>query len=632
MTGWFSPAEIAAASAGELPTDADAMSRHAARNGWRRDRRLARIAGQGGGWEYHYTLAPVEVQARLMPAPAEAAAPAPSKPLWALFERLSKKAKDEAAARLSAVDQVESLSPPATRTTAVTIVAHERGVSTSTLFGWLKLAAGVDRADRLAALAPQHAGRTATAECDPRAWDFIVADWMRAAEPAFAPVYRRMQDAAAEHGWSPIPALKTLQRRLEKEIPKAARMAARQGPEALAKLYPAQERTRTHLGPLQAVTMDGHKIDVFVRLPDHKQPVRVMLVALQDLGTGLIVGWNLDLSENAESVRLAIADMVEHFGIPDEIYLDNGRAFASKDISGRQPSRYRFKVKDDEPMGVLTQLGIRTHWTKPYSGQSKPIERAFLDLVEEIARHPRCAGAYTGNSPEAKPHDYGSRAMPFAELEALVEREIERHNAREGRRGLGINGRSFVQVWNDKIAAGAMVRRGSEEQRRMLLLAAEAVTIRRDKPAIHFEGNRYWAEFLVEHAGEKVTVRFDPGALWAPLAVYGQDGRFLGTADCIEQTGFDDREAARTHGRTRAAWLKAQRQAAELHQRLSQDELLRLIPAPAPSEPEQPKVIKLAAVANGRGPAPQVTDFSSAFSAGFDRLGEVLPFQRAGDD
>ena len=59
--------------------------------------------------------------------------------------------------------------------------------------------------------------------------------------------------------------------------------------------------------------------------------------------------------------------------------------------------------------GILPLLGVRVHRTLPYSGQSKPIERAFRDFCDAIAKHPLLAGAYTGNSPSSQPANYGSR-------------------------------------------------------------------------------------------------------------------------------------------------------------------------------------------------------------------------------
>ncbi|WP_375688054.1 transposase domain-containing protein, partial [Bartonella sp. AC62GZZY] len=187
------------------------------------------------------------------------------------------------------------------------------------------------------------------------------------------------------------------------------------------KLYPAQRRDRSSLHALQAVNMDGHKLDVFVNVPWTEKPVRLYLIAIQDLYSGKILSWRLSDAESWEIVRLVIGDMVEAYGIPERMTLDNGRAFTSKWISGGV-------------QGLLTSLGVQLQWTTPYSGQSKPIERAWRDLAEAISKHPFCAGAYTGNKPDAKPEDYGKRAIGFEEFKAHVGAQIVAHNAQAGRK------------------------------------------------------------------------------------------------------------------------------------------------------------------------------------------------------
>ena len=52
------------------------------------------------------------------------------------------------------------------------------------------------------------------------------------------------------------------------------------------------------------------------------------------------------------------------YGIPELITLDNGRAFASKWITGGARSRYRYRVRDEDPQGLLTTLGIELQFTK----------------------------------------------------------------------------------------------------------------------------------------------------------------------------------------------------------------------------------------------------------------------------
>ncbi|CAM3278719.1 transposase domain-containing protein [Xenorhabdus nematophila] len=133
-------------------------------------------------------------------------------------------------------------------------------------------------------------------------------------------------------------------------------------------------------------------------------------------------GWRTDVSENSDSIRLALADVVEQYGIPKHVTIDNTRAAANKWMTGGVPNRYRFKVKEDDPKGIIPLLGIKLHWTSVLfgrgHGQDKPVERAFSHggLGEVVDRHPALAGAYTGPNPMAKPDNYGDRVIEARHL------------------------------------------------------------------------------------------------------------------------------------------------------------------------------------------------------------------------
>lgn len=640
MRQWFSPAEIVAVGSVALPRTLDGLYRLIEREGWQADPRFARQrAGRGGGWEYHIARLPAEVAAALIAHAAAAdAPPAPPTPmaddeerlgLWADFDARGDGAKREAARRLAIVRQVAALRRGGMGAVAATIlVAREAKMPTSTLRDWLRRCQHLDPGDWLAALAPRHTGGMKTADCDPRAYEFLKADYLRPEQPCFIACHRRMVEAAAHHGWTPIPSAKTLQRRIEAEFPKGARVAARQGRDAAKRLFPSQRRDRSGFAALSAVNADGHKFDVFVRFDDGTIG-RPVMVTVQDLYSGMILAHREDITENKDAIRLAFADVAHRYGIPDDAWLDNGRGFASKWITGRVPNRYRFTIRDEDPAGILPQLGINVHWTKPYSGQSKPIERAFRDLCEEVAKHPALAGCYVGNRPDAKPENYGSRAVSFDAFKAIVAAEIERHNARPGRRGGNANGRSFADTHRAGLET-AIVRRASEQQLRMLLLAAEGVPTDRRNGEITFAKNRYWAHELVDHAGEKVVVRFDPEHFQAPLAVYSLTGQFIVDAHCIAATGFTDATAAREHERRRNAWLKAQRDLLAAERRMTIEEVAALMPLAAPTPEPETKVIRL--VANGAPrevAGPDEAAVAERFSRGMARLfgdAEIVPF------
>jgi hypothetical protein len=166
---------------------------------------------------------------------------------------------------------------------------------------------------------------------------------------------------------------------------------------------------------MQVVNVDGHKFDVFVQSEDGHID-RPVMVGIQDVYSRKLLAHRIGETENTILTRMVFADLFRDYGIPPHALLDNGRAFASKALTGGAKTRFRFKIKDTDQLGVLPSLGVNVRWTLPYRGSSKPIERAWRDLCEDIAKHPAVAGAYTGNKPDAKPENYRDRAIPIAEF------------------------------------------------------------------------------------------------------------------------------------------------------------------------------------------------------------------------
>jgi len=470
-------------------------------------------------------------------------------------------------------------------------VAQHSGKGKSSIYSWFDLVTGVPRADWLPALAPRHAGRVKTQPCDASAWEFYKSDYLRAERPTSRSCYRRLQRAAEDQGWK-IPSQRTMERRVEKEVAPAVVTLARHGVDALKKMYPAQERDRSGFHALQAVNADGHLWDVWVEWPDGTI-ARPMMIAIQDLYSGMFLSWRFDRSENKEAVRLAIGDMVEDFGIPESIYLDNGRSFASKWLTGGIANRFRFKIKDEEPVGLLTQLGVNVHWTLPYSGQSKPIERGFRDFCADIAKEPEFEGAWTGNTPLNKPENYRSKAVKLDVFIRVVDRCIGEHNERPGRLAAACKGRSFAETFRQSYRT-APIKKATDEQRRLWLLAAEGVRAASRDGVIKLLGNRYWDDTLAAHRGQPLITRFDPDNLHDGLHVYRLDGSYLCFADCIEAVGFADAAAARDHGRQRRQWMKSAKGLLDLHRTLTGKELATQLPTPENLPPVESKVVRMA--------------------------------------
>lgn len=582
--------------------------------------RYRRRQGRGGGWEYHFSLLPATAQAKLMVA---AEAPKADRQTvkaaigrgaaWEHFERCTDKKKAVARERLAVLEEVETLRLGGmSKDVAAMMVANRRKIGVSTIHAWFGRVAGKDRCDWLPYLVDHRAGRTKTEEVSAEAWEMLKADYLRPERPRFAECYRRVALAAAEHGWT-LPSERTLQRRLEREIAKPVIVLAREGVEALKRMYPAQERDRSVFHALEAVNADGHRFDVWVEFPDG-EIARPCMTAIQDVYSGAVLAWRIDKTENSSAFRLAIGDLIEGYGIPDHCWLDNGRNFAAKWMTGGIANRYRFKVREEEPLGLLTQLGIEVHWTTPYSGQSKPIERAFRDFAGAIARHPALDGAWTGNSPVNKPENYRSKTVPLERFLEVLSEGIAEHNMRPGRRSATAQGRSLLETFRESYEQ-APIRKATAEQRRLWLLAAEGVTASGRDGAVKLLGNRFWADFLALHTGQKLVVRFDPEQLLDGVHVYALDGRYLGHAACIEAAGFNDVAAARAHGRARRQWLKAQKAMLEAQRKLRPEEVAALVPTIEPPPPPVADVVRLARPAQDLRPrveAPPETAEESA--------------------
>ena len=601
MKQWFTPAEIEALRLPGVPATLRSIRRSASGQNWREARSstgqpLARKReGAGKTWEYHYTLFPSEAVQELVKrhhtAEAKACLNGEAGPrdregseAWDWFERQPERRKAEARRRKEALDTVKALwKSGVPKNVAVAEVAAGLGTTGRTVYRWEEMVVRAEECDWLPLLAPRNGGGPTPKTCDPRAWEFLKADYLRPEAPTFESCWDRLQLAAQKHDWD-LPSSRTMRRRIKREIPEEIRVLAREGRDALRRLYPHQERDRRSFHALEAVNADGHKWDVFVRWPDGTIG-RPVMVAIQDLYSNKILAWRVDKTENADAVRLAFSDVFRRFGIPRLAWLDNGRGFASKWITGGTANRYRFKVKAEEPQGLLTACGVEVHWTKPYSGQSKPIERAFKDLCEAVAKHPAFTGAYTGNKPDAKPENYGSKAVDIADFLRVAEQGIRLHNAK-AKRNTDVCARrlSFDQAFAESFETST-IKKPSAAQLRMCLLAAEQVRADRVSGALKLLGNRYWSEVLAGFRGKTLTVRFDPDELHGGVHVYQHDGVYVGFAECLERAGFADTQAAREHNRKRAAYQRNTRERLALEKSLSIEELADLLPEIEEAEP-----------------------------------------------
>ena len=595
---WFTLAELAALDLPGIPNTRRGLAMQADREEWNHEAAEGRLwrrrQGRGGGIEYWIGVLPSFTQAKLL-AKEAAQNPAPARDTalrqlsdeaaWQAYDRAADKHKQSAAKRVAALDAVETLvAQGRSRTVAIMEVAATHDVSRTAIYAWAALVDGVPRAHWMARLVPQYVGaKGPRAACTDDAWEWLRARYLLANRPTFEACFRDLEQVAVQKGWQ-LPSARTLRRRID-ALPATVVAWHREGPDATDRMFPAQRRDRSMLHALQWTNADGHRFDVFVKWPDGTT-ARPMGVFFQDLYSGKLLTYRVAQAETGDTFRLAFSDVVEKYGIPGAVTIDNTLAAANKTMSGGLKRRFRFRVREEEPLGIFASLGVAVHWAKPFSGQSKPIERAFGDLARDVARHPAFVGAWTGNKPTDKPFDYGKKAVPLAEFMGVLEAAIAEHNARPGRAALNCRGRSFDDTFAESYAE-APITRATEAQRRIFLLAAEEVRVRRDA-TIHLLGNRYHDARLVELRGRNVALRFDPDKLHAPVHVYLANGDYFCTAECWADQGFGDTDAARRTASAVRLRRRGLKLLADAEARISAEQLARDIAAAQRDIPDPP--------------------------------------------
>lgn len=285
--------------------------------------------------------------------------------LWKPFAKKNNKQRDKALLRSKAISAFETRRHEfgLNERDAVEETAKEFNVHPNSVRNWVRKTTNTNRADRAAVLVCQNKCNRVPSEFTPEAWSTFKQDFLRRSRPSISSCYRRLQAAAEQNGWI-IPIKRTVENWIKRNIDPMVIKYRREGMEAVERCFPSMKRNKEMFDVLQAVNGDGFALGIWADF-GNDIIAKPIVWSWQDIRSSKILVWRMDISENRELVRLATLDLITDWGIPELIYLDNTRAATSKQISGGLPNRYRFKVKDDDPLGIMPLLGINLKQTLP---------------------------------------------------------------------------------------------------------------------------------------------------------------------------------------------------------------------------------------------------------------------------
>jgi hypothetical protein len=317
---------------------------------------------------------------------------------------------------------------------------------------------------------------------------------------------------------------------------------------------PYIERDYSGLAANELWCSDHHQLDVIVNAGTAKAPrlVRPWLTVWQDLRSRYVVGHALAAADpDTDRIIAAIVPAIRAHGLPDRVYVDNGKDYDSRDLQGQTKRERRegpahrvpqvagtpetcasaptAPTSTPAPAALFPILGIAVTHAWPYHGQSKPAERLFKTIK---MRFSQSWDTYTGGATADKPEDLArlvgaGRAPLLQDFAAAFAGWLDADYHQREHLGDAMDERTPAEVF----AATLQRKRMVDEQ--VLAVAAMRRTgpVRVTQQGVRHRGLWYGAmapEVQALH-GQQVMLAADTDL--GRVLLFALDGRFLARAD-----------------------------------------------------------------------------------------------------
>jgi len=484
-------------------------------------------------------------------------------------------------------------------------LVHERfgkkGNSAQRLKAILKRVQGIDPINFAPALLDNYTcGAKGRADMSKDGWRFFMTV-IRNAAPEFplTAAWRDTRDVGQVKGWA-VPSYPTFYRRWN-ALSVAEQHTARHGREATVKRITIPTvRDKTSISPLEWVSLDGRTQDFWVDFGDGRA-VRPVMLALIDVASNMVLGWELVETENAAGTVRVIKRVCETYGIFDRLYPDNGSAFAGHLVAGGNVHRFRNGGKKPEgiqPPGICKIMGINLTFALPKNAQAKIAERVFASLSRVVDDRPEFRGCHAGHAPGASP-SADIVPIPVVTARRVIEREISRFNREPGRRGQGANRRSYEQVLQDGLSV-RIKRKPTAKQLYLAGLIYSPVAVDRFGQ-VRKNGWTYGDPVSQEallpfhKSSQKILLGRDPDDFSAPSIAFDEDGHLICESIAAVQAGkYGSVDGIRSAKRNKKAARAAAAAAEKAHEYMADQEFIDalamldgLSPTPVSTQPEQ---------------------------------------------
>ena len=338
-----------------------------------------------------------------------------------------------------------------------------------------------------------------------------------------------------------MPAYETFYRHTYSDIPEPLRVLSREGEKAYDDKCGAYiRRIYDDLESNEFWIADNHTFDVIVVDAEGKR-YRPYLTAFLDARSGIFVGWYVTHAPSSNATLVALRRGILKYGIPKNVYVDNGREFLTYDIGGLGHRKKKLKSGEEpfEPPGVFQRLGINMTNAIVRNAKAKVIERRFLDVKNQFSR---IFDTFVGGNVLEKPERLKKvlkkgEIITDEEFSELVDLIIEHYLNHQEYNGPVVKdkGKKRIDVYNQYLETQR--KAPPEELTLMLMRTSRPVTIGRNGVSIKIGGalmDYYDDDLKNTLFGHQVYARYDPDDL-SEVRIYDLDDRYIRTVPSASQ-------------------------------------------------------------------------------------------------
>ena len=335
-----------------------------------------------------------------------------------------------------------------------------------------------------------------------------------------------------------FPSCKTFIRKLKKEVPEQAIFLARYGEAAWNKKYASYiPRDYSNITAGSFWVSDHAQIDVAVNF--NGSVCFPWVTVFRDIKSAKWLGWFLHAeSPNSDHIFQSFYYGVLAFGLPNDVYLDNGKDYRCKDFAGGRSCAIKVAHNTSKENSLMKNLGINVHFALPYNAQTKPIERDFLKVKTYLSKHMvgYRGGKITERPEKLKTEIKNEQIMPFEEFKTIFDDFIINVLNKMPSNGKVLQGKCPDELWAEEYSVKKIISK--DALKLFCMRTSKDVSIGRNGVYDSQLQITYWDEWMIAKKGTKVYLRRDINAFQEAWVFDAATEEYLGKANANQAVSF----------------------------------------------------------------------------------------------